>query len=190
MIEKTLGGSLRRLREQQGVSLRGLAEKADVSPSLLSQIENGQCSPSISSMERIVNALGLTLGQFFVSSSNQNVNIIRAGDRNEVQLEWSRAQIASLGGIVNGTDLQVSMLSIKAGGLTGKHPTPSISDELAVVFDGKAILHLDRDEHLLERGDAVRILAGTLRQWRNETESNVDILVISLRPSSYLGFVQ
>ena|ERR1039457_6970213 len=50
MIEQTLGASLRRLREEQRVSLRALAERADISPSFLSQIENGQCSPSISAL--------------------------------------------------------------------------------------------------------------------------------------------
>jgi transcriptional regulator with XRE-family HTH domain len=63
MIGQTLGTSLRYLREQHGMSLRALAERVDFSASFLSQIENGQCSPSISSMEKIANALGVTPGQ-------------------------------------------------------------------------------------------------------------------------------
>ena len=58
MIEQTLGNSLRYLREQKAMSLRALAERTDFSASFLSQIENGQCSPSISSMEKIANAEG------------------------------------------------------------------------------------------------------------------------------------
>ena len=48
-----LGQSLRRLRESRHISLRVLAEQTDFSASFLSQVENGQASPSISSMERI-----------------------------------------------------------------------------------------------------------------------------------------
>lgn len=183
MIEHTLGSSLRRLREQQGISVRGLAERSDISPSFVSQIENGQCSPSISSMEKIVNALGVTLGQFFLSANQHPVNVLRTSDRTPIALEWSKAEISSLGALQNnGSELQVSMLSIKPGGLTGKHPTPSISDELAVVFKGTAVLRLENEEQALERGDAVTIVTGTNRQWRNETDALTEVLVISQRP--------
>jgi len=181
MIEQTLGTSLRYLREQHGMSLRALAERVDFSASFLSQIENGQCSPSISSMEKIANALGVTLGQFFLSA-NQQVNIVRASERASMAMDWSRAEIASLGALSNASQFRASMLIIKPGGLTGKHATPSISDEFAIVFEGKVILKLQEGEQVLERGDSVTIVAGTARQWRNESEALAEILVISLGP--------
>jgi len=152
----------------------------DFSASFLSQIENGQCSPSISSMEKIANALGVTLGQFFLSANQQVVNIVRASDRAHMALDWSRAEIASLGSLSNAS--RASMLIIKPGGLTGKHATPSISDEFAIVFEGKVVLKLTESEQVLERGDSVTIVAGTGRQWRNESDALAEILVISLGP--------
>jgi len=53
------------------------------------------------------------------------------------------------------------MLIIKPGGLTGKHATPSISDEFAMVFEGTAVLKLQDSEQVLERGDSVTVVAGT-----------------------------
>jgi transcriptional regulator with XRE-family HTH domain len=181
MIEQTLGDSLRFLREQRGITLRALAERVDFSPSFLSQIENGQCSPSISSMEKIANALGVTLGQFFLSANQQVVNIVRASERAHLALDWSRADIASLGSLSNGSQFRASMVTIKPGGLTGKHATPSISDEFAIVFEGRVVLKLQEGEQTLERGDSVTIVAGTNRQWRNESEVLAEILVISVR---------
>jgi transcriptional regulator with XRE-family HTH domain len=191
MIEQTLGNSLRYLREQKGMSLRALAERTDFSASFLSQIENGQCSPSISSMEKISNALGVTLGQFFLSANQQVVNVVRASDRAHMALDWSRAEIASLGALPNGSPLRsaangsqfrASMLTIQPGGLTGKHATPSISDEFAMVFEGKVVLKLPDNEQTLERGDSVTVVAGAARQWRNESDAVAEILVISLGP--------
>jgi uncharacterized cupin superfamily protein len=74
------------------------------------------------------------------------------------------------------------MLIIKPGGLTGKHATPSISDEFAMVFEGTAILKLPDSEQILERGDSVTVVAGTGRQWRNESDALAEILIISLGP--------
>ncbi len=166
------------------MSLRALAERTDFSASFLSQIENGQCSPSISSMEKIANALGVTLGQFFLSANLQLVNIVRASERAHLALDWSRADIASLGSMANSSQFRASMLNIKPGGLTGKHATPSISDEFAMVFQGQVILKLQDSEQTLERGDSVTMVAGTARQWRNESDSMAEILVVSVGPYS------
>jgi transcriptional regulator with XRE-family HTH domain len=180
MIEQTLGNCLRSLRELKGISLRGLAERTDFSASFLSQIENGQSSPSISSMEKIAHALGVSLGQFFLSANQQMVDIVRASDRAHIALNWSRAEIASLGSLRSKPGFRASMLIIKPGGLTGKHATPSISDEFAVVFEGSPILKLKDNEQTLERGDSVTLVAGTDRQWRNQSEGLIQILIISL----------
>jgi XRE family transcriptional regulator, regulator of sulfur utilization len=180
--KQTVGNSLRFLREQRGISLRALAERTDFSASFLSQIENGQCSPSISSMEKIANALGVTLGQFFLSADQEAVTITRASDRAHKPLDWSRADIASLGSLSNGSQFRASMLSIKPGGLTEKHAIPSASDEFAMVFEGRVVLQLKDTEQVLERGDSVTVVAGTRRQWRNESNALAEILVVSLGP--------
>ncbi len=191
MIEQTLGNSLRYLREQKGMSLRALAERTDFSASFLSQIENGQCSPSITSMEKIANALGVTLGQFFLSATKEVVSVVRASDRAHMALDWSRSEIASLGAhsngpqlraAANGSQFRASMLTIQPGGLTGKQATPSISDEFAMVFEGRVILKLQESEQILERGDSVTVVAGAARQWRNESDAIAEVLVVSLGP--------
>ena len=51
-----------------------------------------------------------------------------------------------------------------------------------MVFEGSVILKLQDSEQVLERGDSVTVVAGTGRQWRNESDTLVEILVISLGP--------
>ena len=63
--EQQVGDHLRDVRTRQGFSVRALAARAGCSPSFISQVEHGQASPSISSLERLVQALGMTLGDFF-----------------------------------------------------------------------------------------------------------------------------
>ena len=60
-IEQRLGPELKRLREAGGISLRLLADRAGFSASFISQVENGQASPSIASLEKIAATLGVTL---------------------------------------------------------------------------------------------------------------------------------
>jgi transcriptional regulator with XRE-family HTH domain len=56
---------VRQLRQDQGLSVRALAEKAGISASALSQIESGQASPSVATLEKICRALRLPITALF-----------------------------------------------------------------------------------------------------------------------------
>ena len=60
-----LGARLRAARERSGMSVRGLARKVGVSPSLVSQIERGHVMPSVGTLYAITNELGLLLDHLF-----------------------------------------------------------------------------------------------------------------------------
>ena len=56
---KSIGPRIRRLRDEGGLTVSELAARADLSPSMLSQVENDLVSPSISSLRRIAAALNV-----------------------------------------------------------------------------------------------------------------------------------
>ena len=56
---------LRAGREQNGLSVRALARTVNVSPSFISQIENGKANPSVGTLLAIVSALGISLDELF-----------------------------------------------------------------------------------------------------------------------------
>lgn len=139
MIEN-LGHSLRHLRESHHMSLKLLAEQAGFSASFLSQVENGRASPSISTMERIATALGVTLGQFFNHAEASHGSVIRHDDRASLNLDWSLSEIESAGALDSGSKLYAFLVKMRAGGLSGKHPRPSTNDEFAFVYHGEVKL--------------------------------------------------
>ncbi len=53
----SIGDKVRRIRQAQGLSMRELARKVGVSPSLISQIERNQVSPSFSTLKGLAKAL-------------------------------------------------------------------------------------------------------------------------------------
>ncbi len=60
-----LGARLRSAREQAEISLRELARRVAVSPSLVSQIERGSVKPSVGTLYAMSNELGLLLDDLF-----------------------------------------------------------------------------------------------------------------------------
>lgn len=58
--------ALRDFREKEGLSVRQLAKKAGVSFSYLAQIERGEKVPSPVVAKRLADAMGVSMGSFFV----------------------------------------------------------------------------------------------------------------------------
>lgn len=60
-----IGKRIREIREARGMSLNALARRAGVAPANVSRLENEHQSVKIETLEALVRALGLTIGEFF-----------------------------------------------------------------------------------------------------------------------------
>src|SRR4051812_40986896 len=69
--DPAIGGRLREERDRQGLSLRKLAGRLQISPSALSQIETGRSRPSVSTLYAIVSELGISFDELFARSPDQ-----------------------------------------------------------------------------------------------------------------------
>jgi transcriptional regulator with XRE-family HTH domain len=65
-----LGAKLRAIRTSKGLSLQRVANLTELSKSFVSQVESGAANPSMASLKRIANGLGISLVDLFDSESN------------------------------------------------------------------------------------------------------------------------
>jgi transcriptional regulator with XRE-family HTH domain len=80
-----IGGRLREERERRGISLRELARRVGVSPSLVSQIELDRVNPSVSTLWAIVTELGMTMSDVFGEAAPEPLQIAAsAGDEDGI----------------------------------------------------------------------------------------------------------
>ena len=63
---ENIGQRIRQLRESRGMTQSQLQARSRVSRSYLSRIESGQMTPSLGTLEKISEALGVGLNRFFV----------------------------------------------------------------------------------------------------------------------------
>lgn len=64
-ISNTLGERIRLLRKQAYMSQEQLALKAEMAPSFVGEIERGNKKPSIDSIEKLANALDISVSELF-----------------------------------------------------------------------------------------------------------------------------
>src|SRR5215208_121779 len=78
MVE--VGSRIRALREGMGYSLRDLSDRAGVSAPMLSQVERGETSPTLSVAGKIAAGLELSLSQLLRLDEGGAVSVVRGAD--------------------------------------------------------------------------------------------------------------
>ena len=67
-------------RNELNLSLRALAAKTELSAAFLSQIECGKSNPSLNSLQRIAEALHVSLTYFLSNQTNSRMNRTELGE--------------------------------------------------------------------------------------------------------------
>ena len=79
-MDIAIGTSLRELRENHGLNAKELAKNAGISAAMISRIENGQVSPSISTLSALSEALDVPMVSFFRDTASAHVDFTHVKD--------------------------------------------------------------------------------------------------------------
>ena len=75
-----IGYRVRELRVANGMSAREVASRAGITPAYLSRLENDKVSPTVSTLTRVLQAMGVSAGQLFAADPGGEL-VVRAADR-------------------------------------------------------------------------------------------------------------
>jgi transcriptional regulator with XRE-family HTH domain len=182
---QVIGEHIRRLRSERGLSVRAFAAQTGFSPSFISQLENGQVSPSLGSMQKIAETLGVTLGEFFATAeTGEESLIVRADGRRRMDSTWTDAHFEALGAMARNRRLEPILVVFGPGGKSSKHPHAPSREEFAFIVRGKVVLTLADEENEMRAGDAVSLPAEAPRLWENRSQDIAEILIVSSRMPS------
>lgn len=93
---RAIGEKLRSVRRRQKISLRELAERANISASMLSQIETGKAYPSVRSIYNIAAALALPVDYFFPEQNSDSVPSSEQDVQEAVEMTASEMREATM----------------------------------------------------------------------------------------------
>jgi transcriptional regulator with XRE-family HTH domain len=164
-----VGPRVRSLREAMDLSLRDLADRSGVSAPMLSQVERGETSPTLSVAERIADGLELRLSQLLRLDEDGAVSVVRASERRRGGSRGHRYEL--LTPPLPGQRAEVSRHELAPGASTGGPGDPPMhepgSRETAVVQDGPVVLVCDGERYELATGDCVTFDADLPHHFEN-----------------------
>ena len=92
VLEVAIGREIHAFRKQQNITVAELAAETNLSIGMLSKIENGNTSPSLSTLQTISNALSVPLTSFFRQYEEQRMAVhTKAGEGVQIEREGTRA---------------------------------------------------------------------------------------------------
>jgi XRE family transcriptional regulator, regulator of sulfur utilization len=174
------GPRVKALREAGGLSLRDLAERSGVSAPMLSQVERGETSPTLSVAAKIATGLDLTLSQLLRLDESSHAVVSREGKRRRYSHRGHTFE--ELTPPLPGQRADVSLHVLKPEAATGGAGDPPIhepgSRETAVVVVGELTLVIDGARHELGTGDSVTFDADLPHHFENHGAEETHFLAV------------
>jgi transcriptional regulator with XRE-family HTH domain len=157
-IDRFLGLQIRKKREQMGITLTKAAKEMNISPSLLSQVERGIVSPSISTLRTIADYLGTYIGVLLGERiSKENAVIIRKGNENR-SIIWGKGIKLHILSPSN-SNLEFMYDEYEVNSSTGDKLYRHEGEECAFVLEGKLEINLNGKKFILNEGDFIWFLS-------------------------------
>ena len=179
----SLGARIKALRLERELQQRQLAEKAGLTPSMVSQIESGRLTPSLHTVGKIAAALGVPIASLFDGRPEGRIHVSRQREYPAVSFDGSSERWSVLGaGLFQGKiRAVVSTLDGKSRGIaTDKVVIQPGQMKLFYVLDGSVALHYNGDRQMLETGDSALLDGGAPHGWENLGTKKARVLWVIL----------
>lgn len=151
---KALGARIRAVRRAHRLTMRSLADEAELSAAFVSQIENGKANASFDALRRIAAALGLTFAELFDSAHPPAGRVLRPSERPLLLTEEGVRSYSITRPPVGEVDVAVT--EYEPGASSGGHDyTHGNSREVVVILRGRFSFELGDETFELEQGDSL-----------------------------------
>ncbi|MGH2960423.1 MAG: helix-turn-helix domain-containing protein [Solirubrobacterales bacterium] len=178
-----VGQRVKALREAMQLSLRDLAERSGVSAPMLSQVERGETSPTLSVAARIARGLDLTLSQLLRLDEAAHVVIVTKDQRRQGPSKAKGHRYEMVTPPLPGQRVMLSVHTLDPGASTGGEGDSPIhepgSRETLLVEEGSLDLMIDNERRTINAGDSVTFDADLPHHFENPTKSTTTFLAVT-----------
>ena len=156
-----ISNKIKEIRKQKNITVQELANKADVSKGLISQIENNRTVPSLPLQMNIVQSLNLDLNDFFKDinprkKAQPKVIFKSPKDYQAFEKEYAKGFLYHrvLTRNIQGTPVDFVLLELKKGSRRNRMiQTESV--EYNYMIKGKVEYHIEDKEYIVSEGESV-----------------------------------
>jgi transcriptional regulator with XRE-family HTH domain len=181
---EALGERVQTLRIDRGLTLRELADRSDVSVSMLSSVERGEKAPTVVVLDRVAAGLDVSLASLVAADEAARIIVRRAADQDRVDEPggWQRTILSP---VVPGVNFEWIRSTLPPGCDAGTFPAYAPgSHEFVAVQSGTLVLTIGERELSLSAGDSVYFAADAPHGYANrgQTRCIYHVAALIMRP--------
>jgi transcriptional regulator with XRE-family HTH domain len=150
-----IGAKIRDLRKYNRITLKELAKRTKLTTSFLSQIERNLASPSVKSLETIVEALNEDLGHFFGREKEKELIFVKKGMGKKSVDKKKKISHEVLASGALSMKMRPHIFALGADAELTKelrHPSAEI---FGLVLKGKLEMSFDTKKLIMKEGDSI-----------------------------------
>lgn len=152
-----LPARLKTARREKGLSLEAVANLSGVSRSMVSQIERGESSPTISTLWNLTRALQVDFaGLLEDTDSKDRIDVLRNSDVPAIDNMGQGCQIRILSPPEEAGGHEVYDINLQAAGTLNSQPHARGAHEQLTVLEGSVRVLSGTAEEVLSQGDTAR----------------------------------
>lgn len=170
---------IKNLRKQRGLKITELAIRAGVSKSYISQLEKGILSPKIETLKKILDALGISLNDFFLEIEEKNIHFTRK-DFIDFTPRSTRIKVILLTPIRE-RNFDIYYVELQPGMKTSTED-PHPGEEGGYVLKGELTIKLGGKEIKVKRGETYSFKCNKTHYFRNDTDHALSFINIVCPP--------
>ncbi|WP_037569992.1 helix-turn-helix domain-containing protein [Phaeacidiphilus oryzae] len=184
-VNAALAANLKKQRATAGLSLDALAGRSGVSRTMLIQIEQGRTNPSVGTVARIADALGLSIARLLDYQDGPAVRIDPAERATALWTTPAGGSGTLLTGVESPGPLELWQWRLEPGDAHESEAHPPGTVELLHVVEGTLTLALNGTEHSVPAGSSASFPGDHPHAYRNlGTTSVLLTMVVSVPPPS------
>ena len=177
-----LGEKIKELRNKQGLTQEELADRAELSKGFISQLERDMTSPSIATLEDLLQCLGTTLGEFFNEEQEEEQIVFTEEDFFVKKDEEYKNQIKWIIPNAQKNCMEPIHLILEKGGETCLD-NPHEGEEFGYVLQGAVSIHLGNKTYKAKKGETFYLIPNKSHYLENPSKTPAQVLWISSPPS-------
>lgn len=177
---QALGRHIRYIRVSLGLTLRDLEKRGQISAAHLSEIERGNATPTIRSLGRIAEALGISASSILEFGKLPVKSVGRAGERADRVLRWGEGTLEPLTEQADGTTIGTYLLLLPV------RPEPALhhahpGEEWLTLLSGSVEMTVGGRTFPLQTGESLHFHSQEEHSYRN-LGAEAALLLVACRP--------
>ena len=177
-----LGEKIKELRNKQGLTQEELADRAELSKGFISQLERDMTSPSIATLEDLLQCLGTTLGEFFMEEQEEEQIVFTEEDFFVKKDEEYKNQIKWIIPNAQKNCMEPIHLILEKGGETCLD-NPHEGEEFGYVLKGTVRVLYGGRAYTVRAGESFYFQAGKKHRLENNGNRDAILIWVSTPPS-------